>query len=153
MTDTREFDKIADEWKELNLRIRELRPAARNAAIESYRAGVPVVYITERLGASTASLYNWLREAGPGVFSDTPQPIGRPRKNMLAKARVVPKKVFENADFAWFDDRVRVDCNGKRVLIDTDRLEFEGDRGLGQVLVNGSDLGLIRSFNEFVNGG
>ena len=153
MNDTYEFDKIADECKDLNMRIRELRPAARNAAIEAYRRGVPVVYITDRLGASTASLCNWLREAGPGVFADTPQPIGRPRKNMLAKERVVPKRVFEKADFAWFEDRVRVDCNGKRVLIDTDRLNFEGDRALGQALVSGTDLALIRSFNEFVNGG
>ena len=160
MSDMQEFDKIADEWRSLNERIRDLRPHMRNAAIEAYRSGAQVKYITDRAGCSAASLYHWLKEAGPGVFSNVPAPIGRPRKlqginpavTKLHKS-IVDRKVFENADFAWFDDRVRVDCNGKRVLIDVERLDYEGDRELGQLLVSGTDLSLLRKFNEFVNGG
>lgn len=152
MANTKEFDKLAEEFRTLNERSRELKPLIRNATIEAYRTGVQVSYILDRLAVSPATLYNWLKEAGGGVLPDTPKKVGRPRKNAVKQLEEV-RKVFDSASFAWWDDKIRVDSNGKRVLIDPERLDYEGDRELGQLLVSGTDLALLRKFNEFVNGG
>lgn len=150
--DTRNFDLLADRFKTLSEELTTLRIEVADAAVEVYKQGVKIVYITEALGVSTATIYNWLDSASHngGVTLRSP---GRPRK--VRDASHVPNPVPNLADdyiFAWYEDKVRVDSGTKRVVIDPERIEYEGDKDLGQLLVSGTDLNLIRKFNEFVNG-
>ena len=55
-------------------------------------------------------------------------------------------------EFGWFENKVRVDRSGKRVFIDPERINFTGDRTLGQLLVSGTDKDLLNKFNRFVYG-
>ena len=45
-----------------------------------------------------------------------------------------------------------MDRSGKRVFIDPERINFTGDRTLGQLLVSGTDKDLLNKFNRFVYG-
>lgn len=153
MVDTKEFDNLAFQFQSLRNQLAELRPLVANATVEAYRSGVQVGYILKALGISPATVYGWLREAGNGTLPMTPKKLGRPRKNAIKPAPELIDKAFNNVHFAWFEDRIRVDANGKRVLIDPERLNYEGDRELGQLLVSGTDLAMLRKFNDFVNGG
>lgn len=151
--DTKDFDKLAAEFRELRARLTEVRPLVANATVEAYRSGVKIKYILDALDVSIATVYNWINSAGAGVYDMTPKKLGRPRK--VPERATVPEVVsqaLDNLQFAWFEDRVRVDANGRRVLIDTERLQYDGDRELGQLLVSGTDINMIRKFNNFVNG-
>ena len=150
---TKEFDALASEFQNLRSQLADIRPLVANATVEAYRSGVQVGYILKALGISPATVYGWLREAGNGTLPMTPKKLGRPRKHQAAPVPKVVQEMFNNIHFAWFEDRIRVDSNGKRVLIDPERLNYEGDRELGQLLVSGTDLAMLRKFNEFVNGG
>lgn len=161
MIDTSEFDRLAEEYRSVRVRLDKLRPEVQTATVALYNKGVTIRYLTEQLNASVPTVYSWVRQ-DPA----TPKrKAGRPRKLPLVDALppalpptqpaplVAAHQVDTGGyDFGWFEDRVRVDCGNRRVLIDTDRLVFEGDRELGQLLVSGTDLELTRKFNSFVNG-
>lgn len=161
MIDTVEFDRLAEEYRSVRVRLDKLRPEVQKATVSLYNKGVTIRYLTEKLDASVPTVYSWVR-ADP----TTPKrKAGRPRKRPLVDAlppALPPEPMAPlgaarpvdtgGYDFGWFEDRVRVDYGNRRVLIDTDRLVFEGDRELGQLLVSGTDLELTRKFNSFVNG-
>lgn len=152
--DTKKFDLLADQYNTLSEAIEELRPQVANAAVEIYKQGVKMVYITSALNVSVATVYKWLAlESKDGeVVMRRP---GRPRKDRDKVIVNVPNPVQRLVDdytFAWLDDKVRVDSGKKRVLIDPERIEYDGDKDLGQLLVSGTDINLLRKFNEFVNG-
>lgn len=152
--DTKKFDTLADQYNALNDRMVELRPEVANAAVEIYKQGVKMSYITEILNVSVATVYKWIAAAGLEGEVVMRRP-GRPRKDrdkVIVKVDQPVQKLMDDYTFAWLEDKVRVDSGKKRVLIDQERIEFEGDKDLGQLLVSGTDINLLRKFNEFING-
>ncbi len=153
--DTKKFDTLADQYNALNDRMLELRPEVANAAVEIYKQGVKMSYITEILNVSVATVYKWIAAADGDGGKVTMRRPGRPRKDrdkVIVKVDQPVQKLMDDYEFSWYDDKVRVESGTKRVLIDVERIEYEGDKDLGQLLVSGTDINLLRKFNEFVNG-
>ena len=153
--DTRQFDILADQYNALTEQITELRPKVAFEAVEIYKQGVKMTYITETLNVSVATVYKWIAAADGDNGKVVLRRPGRPRKDRDKVIVNVPdpiQKLSDDYTFAWYDDKVRVDSGKKRVVIDVERIEYEGDKDLGQLLVSGTDINLLRKFNEFING-
>jgi hypothetical protein len=154
MMDTRQFDILADRYQAQSEALAGLRIELANEAVAIYNQGVKIGYITQALNISVATVYNWLA-AATKEGTVTMRRAGRPRKHKDPLFTPDPNPLPKLADayeFAWLDDKVRVDSGSKRVLIDAERIEFEGDKDLGQLLVSGTDTNLIKKFTKFVNG-
>ena len=156
--DTKKFEALSKRYKDASAKLVAMTPELADEALSMYRQGVRISYIIDTSGISTATFYRWIRTAKDedgGVVLRRP---GRSKKGS-EKPRFAPKvnpltlpDIPSEYDFAWYDDRVRVDYADRRVIIDTERIDFTGDRDLGQLLVSGTDVNLIRQFNQFVNG-
>jgi hypothetical protein len=153
--DTKKFDLLADRYTAMSEELSVLRAEVANEAVEIYKQGVKIIYITDTLNVSVATIYKWIKGAGQDGSVVLRKP-GRPRKfgskDTETRDPDPLPKLADDYEFAWLDDKVRVDSGKKRVLIDVERIEFEGDKDLGQLLVSGTDINLLRKFNNFING-
>ena len=140
----RTFKEVATEYHSLHTRITEMKPEVKLAALTAYKTGMRVQDIAHALDMAIPTFYVWLREAK------------EPAQNRHSKRSTsFDVAIVDNAadvDFGWFEGNVRVDRNGVRVFIDPDRVNFTGDRSLGQLLVSGTDKDLIDKFNDFLEG-
>ena len=147
MSDDDAFESVAARYRAMTVAMEELRAEVKRLALERYKAGVSVTILTDACGIARPTLYQWI--AHP---NDPPRKKGRPKggRNTDLPTEI---EISPDIEIGWFEDRVRVDRAGKRVIIDTERIEFEGDRSLGQLLVSGTDTELIGKFNNFISKG
>ena len=137
----RSFAEVSEEYNSLSKRLNEIRPEARAVALQAYKTGMRTSDIVSALGIATPTFYVWLREAH--------EPVTGNRRNTEFNVEIDTATEIE---FGWFENKVRVDRSGKRVFIDPERINFTGDRILGQLLVSGTDKDLLNKFNRFVYG-
>ena len=137
----RSFAEVSEEYNSLSKRLNEIRPEARAVALQAYKTGMRTSDIVSALGIATPTFYVWLREAH--------EPVTGNRRNPEFNVEI---DTATEVDFGWFENKVRVDRSGKRVFIDPERINFTGDRTLGQLLVSGTDKDLLNKFNRFVYG-
>ena len=137
----RSFAEVSEEYNSLSKRLNEIRPEARAVALQAYKTGMRTSDIVSALGIATPTFYVWLREAH--------EPVTGNRRNTEFNVEIDTATEIE---FGWFENKVRVDRSGKRVFIDPERINFTGDRTLGQLLVSGTDKDLLNKFNRFVYG-
>ena len=137
----RSFAEVSEEYNSLSKRLNEIRPEARAVALQAYKTGMRTSDIVSALGIATPTFYVWLREAH--------EPVTGNRRNTEFTVEIDTATEIE---FGWFENKVRVDRSGKRVFIDPERINFTGDRTLGQLLVSGTDKDLLNKFNRFVYG-
>ena len=137
----RSFAEVSEEYNSLSKRLNEIRPEARAVALQAYKTGMRTSDIVSALGIATPTFYVWLREAH--------EPVTGNRRNTEF---TVELDTATEVEFGWFENKVRVDRSGKRVFIDPERINFTGDRTLGQLLVSGTDKDLLNKFNRFVYG-
>ena len=137
----RSFAEVSEEYNSLSKRLNEIRPEARAVALQAYKTGMRTSDIVSALGIATPTFYVWLREAH--------EPVTGNRRNTEFTVEI---DTATEVEFGWFENKVRVDRSGKRVFIDPERINFTGDRTLGQLLVSGTDKDLLNKFNQFVYG-
>jgi len=137
----RSFAEVSEEYNSLSKRLNEIRPEARAVALQAYKTGMRTSDIVSALGIATPTFYVWLREAH--------EPVTGNRRNTEFTVEI---DTATEVEFGWFENKVRVDRSGKRVFIDPERINFTGDRTLGQLLVSGTDKDLLNKFNRFVYG-
>ena len=137
----RSFAEVSEEYNSLSKRLNEIRPEARAVALQAYKTGMRTSDIVSALGIATPTFYVWLREAH--------EPVTGNRRNTEFNVEI---DTATDVEFGWFENKVRVDRSGKRVFIDPERINFTGDRTLGQLLVSGTDKDLLNKFNRFVYG-
>ena len=137
----RSFAEVSEEYNSLSKRLNEIRPEARAVALQAYKTGMRTSDIVSALGIATPTFYVWLREAH--------EPVTGNRRNTEFTVEI---DTATDVEFGWFENKVRVDRSGKRVFIDPERINFTGDRTLGQLLVSGTDKDLLNKFNRFVYG-
>ena len=137
----RSFAEVSEEYNRLSKRLNEIRPEARAVALQAYKTGMRTSDIVSALGIATPTFYVWLREAH--------EPVTGNRRNTEFNVEI---DTATEVEFGWFENKVRVDRSGKRVFIDPERINFTGDRTLGQLLVSGTDKDLLNKFNRFVYG-
>mgnify|MGYP000921025203 FL=1 len=137
----RSFAEVSEEYNSLSKRLNEIRPEARAVALQAYKTGMRTSDIVSALGIATPTFYVWLREAH--------EPVTGNRRNTEFNVEI---DTATEVEFGWFENKVRVDRSGKRVFIDPERINFTGDRTLGQLLVSGTDKDLLNKFNRFVYG-
>ena len=137
----RSFAEVSEEYNSLSKRLNEIRPEARAVALQAYKTGMRTSDIVNALGIATPTFYVWLREAH--------EPVTGNRRNTEFTIEI---DTATEVEFGWFENKVRVDRSGKRVFIDPERINFTGDRTLGQLLVSGTDKDLLDKFNRFVYG-
>ena len=137
----RSFAEVSEEYNSLSKRLNEIRPEARAVALQAYKTGMRTSDIVSALGIATPTFYVWLREAH--------EPVTGNRRNTEFTIEI---DTATEVEFGWFENKVRVDRSGKRVFIDPERINFTGDRTLGQLLVSGTDKDLLNKFNRFVYG-
>ena len=137
----RSFAEVSEEYNSLSKRLNEIRPEARAVALQAYKTGMRTSDIVSALGIATPTFYVWLREAH--------EPVTGNRRNTEFTVGI---DTATEVEFGWFENKVRVDRSGKRVFIDPERINFTGDRTLGQLLVSGTDKDLLNKFNRFVYG-
>ena len=137
----RSFAEVSEEYNRLSKRLNEIRPEARAVALQAYKTGMRTSDIVSALGIATPTFYVWLREAH--------EPVTGNRRNTEFTVEI---DTATEVEFGWFENKVRVDRSGKRVFIDPERINFTGDRTLGQLLVSGTDKDLLNKFNRFVYG-
>ena len=140
----RSFAEVSEEYNSLSKRLNEIRPEARAVALQAYKTGMRTSDIVSALGIATPTFYVWLREAN--------EPLTNSRHNRRITEFPIEIDTATEVDFGWFENKVRVDRSGKRVFIDPERINFTGDRTLGQLLVSGTDKDLLNKFNRFVYG-
>ena len=137
----RSFAEVSEEYNSLSKRLNEIRPEARAVALQAYKTGMRTSDIVSALGIATPTFYVWLREAH--------EPVTGNRRNTEFTVEI---DTATEVEFGWYENKVRVDRSGKRVFIDPERINFTGDRTLGQLLVSGTDKDLLNKFNRFVYG-
>ena len=137
----RSFAEVSEDYNSLSKRLNEIRPEARAVALQAYKTGMRTSDIVSALGIATPTFYVWLREAH--------EPVTGNRRNTEFTVEI---DTATEVEFGWFENKVRVDRSGKRVFIDPERINFTGDRTLGQLLVSGTDKDLLNKFNRFVYG-
>lgn len=109
-----------------------------------YEAGESAAVLASAVGVAMLTVYHWLEDNGVAKRGR-----GRPKKTPIEVQREEP--ITLEPQFEWVsDNEVQVTLGVSSVLIDRDRLNYSGDRELGQTLISGKNPELIAKFEEYV---